>query len=304
MNGGHSNAALVTALGLALFAACGGNSRDGGTGPALGGAAGAGKGGNAGAAGASGRSNGATGEEGDGGEPAGGSGAADSGGSAGTTTGGVAGMPSGGSGGTLDSCGCAEGDLQCNIRCAANGGAGDCETDKNCNGGLCIELAPGGYRVCASGPIEATSCGSPDPQPFPNECCDSSECGKGICVAGPGPEYCGGPAIEPYNYCASDGCQTSADCDAVPNGVCWPAGAYGFPVATCRTGGCRVDADCTEGADGRCLLHPSQCCGVPSLACVYADGCVSGADCPDDSPHCLVQDGRTVCSPELEVCPA
>ncbi len=293
MNRGGRSTAFVLTLALA-FLACGGNSRDGGGGSA-GGVSSMGDAGSG--VGARGGATGTAGEVGEAGEAAGGSGATENGGSAGSTAGGSAGS------GGLNACGCDPLDLQCNTRCGGGVTPGDCKTDANCNGGQCLELTPGGYRVCASTPLEVTSCGSQDPQPFPNECCQSSECAEGICVAGPGPTYCGGPAIEPYNYCAVDACQSSADCDAVPNGVCFPAGSYGFPAATCVAGGCQVDADCKEEADGRCLLHQDQCCGSPSLVCVYADGCVKNADCPEATPNCLVEDGRGVCSATPQACP-
>jgi hypothetical protein len=66
---------------------------------------------------------------------------------------------------------------------------GDCASTTDCPaGGMCIELVPGGYRVCQVPPVEATSCeaGRSD------ECCNGSECATGDCFLGPIRRFCGG----------------------------------------------------------------------------------------------------------------
>ncbi len=179
----------------------------------------------------------------------------------------------------------------------------DCASDAECPGGQCVELAPGGYRVCATGHIEAQSCAIADPVPFPNECCQTSECAEGYCVEGPWPQYCGGPAVQTYNYCAADECESAADCTNTPFGVCFPAGSYGYPTATCVTADCQVDSDCADEPGGKCLLVDSPCCLLPLLTCVYAGGCRSLADCPKGSESCHAEDGRAICSGDRVLCP-
>jgi hypothetical protein len=187
---------------------------------------------------------------------------------------------------------------------AGSGSTGDCTRDSDCSRGRCVELTVGGYRVCAAGPIEATECPPSEPGPFENECCNSTDCSAGeLCVGNPNSAYCGGPAIPPYNSCATNACDSSEDCEDVENGACFPAGFAGFPVATCIAGACRVDADCAGEPAGRCLLVETECCRLKSLACVYPDGCRSLADCPDESLSCRVVGGRAVCSPEPVECP-
>jgi hypothetical protein len=279
--------ALVTA---AAASACGGSSRRNGDGMA---------GGDAG-------STGGVSDAGAGGTVGGGSSLAGSG--AGGRGGGTAGIGAGGAGarsgsggaaGVGGGCSCSPTDLLCAFRCSS----GDCARDADCGQGRCVELTVGGYRVCSPGPLETSECPPSDPPSTENECCNSMECSTGLCVRGPSPAYCGGPAIQPYNYCATDECDSSADCEHVPNGACFPAGFANFPVATCIPGDCRIDADCTGDPPGRCLIVESECCRVKRLACVYPDGCRSLADCTDDSLSCRIVDGRGVCSPEPVECP-
>ncbi len=205
---------------------------------------------------------------------------------------------------TTGGCNCHPTDLECNLNCTDPMNSGDCASDKSCVEGHCVELSPGGYRVCAPGTIEVTSCANPDDQPPDNECCDASDCPSGSCVEGPLTKSCGGPRILPYNVCAEDECASSADCAGLPNGVCFPAGAYGHPVATCVAGSCQKDSDCNEEPGGACVLVSEDCCGTRSLACVYPGGCRTLADCPASAQSCLVVDGRAVCSSEPLLCPA
>jgi hypothetical protein len=201
-------------------------------------------------------------------------------------------------------CDCAPSDLQCAIRCRPTGdlNSGDCKDDLDCDGGSCVELSAGGYRVCTNGPLEVQGCAGEGS--LADECCTSGDCEAGLCVRLPGPTYCGGPFIEEHNACASDECQNADDCSHHDNGVCFPAGAYGYPVATCAAGACQTDDDCSDEKGGLCLLVQSPCCATRSLACVYPGGCRSLADCPDSSNSCQIEDGRAVCSDALPVCPA
>ena len=80
-----------------------------------------------------------------------------------------------GAGGANDDCNCAQGDLQCALRCAGSSGmnSGDCKDDADCDGGgTCVELSPGGYRVCAREPAEFTACD----QGVVYSCCGNADC--------------------------------------------------------------------------------------------------------------------------------
>src|SRR5260221_7638874 len=90
--------------------------------------------------------------------------------------------------------------------------SGDCDNTADCGGDPCVELSPGGYRVCVAKVPETTTCSIP-----PGQCCKSADCGSdarppGKCVAGPVEPYCGWPAMIPTNQCASDACNSAADC--------------------------------------------------------------------------------------------
>jgi hypothetical protein len=108
--------------------------------------------------------------------------------------------------------------------------SGDCERPSDCGGDPCIELYPGGYRVCVAKVPEATMCSLPQGQ-----CCKSADCGgdaraPGKCVAGPVEPYCGGPQMLPTNVCATDACTSAADCSGA-NAICVPSGALGRKAA-------------------------------------------------------------------------
>ena len=206
----------------------------------------------------------------------------------------------GGGGGADDACDCAQGDLQCAIRCAGSTGvnSGDCKGDGDCDGdGSCVELSPGGYRVCAREPTEFTACGEGSVY----FCCANSDCEGGRCTLYSG-ATCEEVAGEPYAVCATDQCQTADDCNDLENGVCFPAGAYGRIAAGCVAGACRTDADCSDEANGLCLPVRDPCCRpLVALTCVYEDGCRTGDDCPDGN-YCQVENGRAFCSSERPVC--
>ena len=187
--------------------------------------------------------------------------------------------------------------------------SGDCATDADCPNGKCIELAPGGYKVCASLPMEATMCSSTEPT-FPDECCTSADCRAGACYSTTVLPYCGGPAISEYNICVADQCQTDDDCihDNPEPWICIPAGAWGWPANACRTAYCHTNADCTARAGGVCAPIENTCCGIPyGLACVYPGGCTKDEDCaPDFTQHCEIdaKTGTARCADGGLACPA
>src|SRR4051794_40752489 len=48
--------------------------------------------------------------------------------------------------------------------------SGDCDTDSDCPGSKCVELVPGGFRVCLDPQPEATKCSGS----MLDQCCSSS----------------------------------------------------------------------------------------------------------------------------------
>jgi hypothetical protein len=172
----------------------------------------------------------------------------------------------------------------------------------DCGGDPCVELYPGGYRVCAVKVPEATTCSTP-----PGQCCKTSDCGldarpSGKCILGPVEPYCGGPAIVMNNVCASDACTTAADCSGA-NAICAPAGTLGRKAARCLTGGCRFDTDCTAEPGGACVTVAGACCNQPvGLFCLYPGGCRSNADCKPGE-QCHTDATHAFCGPATP-CPA
>ncbi len=203
-----------------------------------------------------------------------------SGGAAGATGG--SGGTTGGSGGTTGGSGGVSG---------SGINSGDCVKDGDCPNGKCVELVPGGYRVCVVPVPEATAC--QNQSPGVDECCTSAECAEGKCYAFPAKPSCGGALPVDQNVCASNdfGCDQAGTCPINSDGVgvCMPAGAYGYKVAACLAVGCQRDTDCSAEAGGQCLPIEDPCCGAPNgLYCVYPnDGCHRQADCAVDQ-HCEV----------------
>ena len=160
---------------------------------------------------------------------------------------------------------------------------------------MCIELVPGGYRVCQVPPVEATSCeaGRSD------ECCNGSECATGDCFLGPIRRFCGGAKRLPFNECMTDQCASDGDCT---DAICAPRGTFA-PVAVCVAGACHTDADCTAEAGGSCVVVTEPCCGIRAgLFCSYpSDGCQSNADCT--SGYCAISGDRARCMSGGPICP-
>jgi hypothetical protein len=221
---------------------------------------------------------------------------------------GSAGSAIGGAGGDVGNGGSGNGGSR-----AGNGGSGggvdagrpknsgDCDTATDCGGDPCVEISPGGYRVCVTKVPEATTC---DPA---GGCCKTADCaaaGKpGRCILGPALPNCGGPVQAPINVCATDDCKATADCHQGSNPICVPAGVFGHKKASCFPGGCRRDIDCNDGPGGACLPISGPCCPGPiGLYCVYNGGCVNDADCPNG--HCDISTGKAVCAPGGVACAA
>jgi hypothetical protein len=158
--------------------------------------------------------------------------------------------------------------------------AGDCATDADCNGGQCVELTPGGYKVCTHFPPEATAC---TPSQL-DQCCTSADCkGGGKCYAVTDLPSCAGIASPPHNECVTDQCTDDAACTGggadVPM-ICIPAGAAGYPARSCFPAYCHTSASCTAHPGGACVPVHEACCGhLAGLGCVYPGGCVENADC-------------------------
>ena len=191
--------------------------------------------------------------------------------------------------------------------------AGRCAKDTDCSpNGRCVELAPGGYRVCSYPPPAPEACTN-DPS-HQDECCDT--CAGGTCTL---QTSCGGAFIMPRNVCAISECTTNADCGA--SGICLPTGV-GSPYArTCMTvSECVRHSDCVAAPDGVCALvgmigplpecAPWGCPGGAStqlangLACIYGSECAGDEDCANAGGHCEKIGGRPTCRPGVRgTCP-
>lgn len=185
---------------------------------------------------------------------------------------------------------------------AAGGGvnSGDCDTDADCPGSTCVEITPGGFRVCKEQHLPAEACLQPD---F-DECCTTADCpGGSTCLAAPLEPYCGGPAPLEYNVCGNDLCASDADCT---DGICTPAGTLGNKVRACAAATCRVDSDCGAEPGGICAPVTEPCCNTQvGLFCVYpSDGCRDNGDC-GQGEYCEIQmDGTARCAVGDIACPA
>ena len=189
----------------------------------------------------------------------------------------------------------------------SGGSPGDCATNDDCPGGQCVEIVPGGFRVCVTLPPEATQC---DPSHTQDQCCTSADCaaqGGGRCYDNQSIPFCGGAFPAPENVCFVDSCTADADCFGGTTGetVCAPAGVSGFPGKSCVMTFCRADSDCTAQAGGICAPVQDACCGlVAGLACIYPDGCRSNADCATGGCVLDTVKGIGRCEPNGVPCPA
>ncbi|MFO0611268.1 MAG: hypothetical protein U0414_01675 [Polyangiaceae bacterium] len=184
--------------------------------------------------------------------------------------------------------------------------SGDCDGDADCPpNGHCVELTPGGFRVCQYPTPEATSCDDP----MNDTCCSTAECKNPgeKCLPGPILPSCGGPQILPHNECAADLCATDKDCDGPA--VCAPADTVGSQIATCLYAPeCKHDTDCSAHPGGICATVQGSCCNAAvGLFCIYPGiNCRSDADCesPTTKMYCgFDENASPVCLPGSATCP-
>jgi hypothetical protein len=177
--------------------------------------------------------------------------------------------------------------------------AGDCETDADCRQSKCVEVTPGGFRVCLNPPPEATSCN----MSTQDQCCSPADCKlPGRCYLAPQP--CTGPVMLPHNVCMTDQCQSDMDCLVGTNlsAICVEPGVFGRPVRSCVPALCRIDTDCTEEPSGICAPVTDFCCGSITMACVYpSNGCRGTDGC--NNQFCVIQGSRAQCVDQPPLCP-
>lgn len=180
-----------------------------------------------------------------------------------------------------------------------------CASDLDCPGGTCVELTPGGFRVCSTeppGPQLCTDAGGSGP--FSDECCTT--CAQGVCSL---VTSCGGAFMVPHNQCLEDACTKNSDCG--PKGLCMPRGAGGRMRYCLANNECLIDEDCNQGPNGACVLtttvgpaamcSPWGCGSLPdgpyvgSLHCEYNAECTRDVDCGNG--HCDRIGGRLRCEP-------
>jgi hypothetical protein len=288
---------LVGCSGSDFSSGTGGRLSDGGSaaGGQIGHEAGGANNGNGGRTGVGGRGAGGRGAGGNGtgGSGAGGRGTGGRGAGGANPTGGTSGSGGAGTGtgGTSVGGGVGTGGAPAN--------SGDCTLDRSTCGAnsRCVEITPGGYRVCTTHFPEATSCSGAQ------ECCQSSDCKAGAtCYPTPLAPTCGGIVMIDSNVCASDMCASDADCGATE--ICVPAGTLDRKVRMCVPHGCHRDTDCNAATGGVCAPVSGGCCsGGIGLYCVYPGvGCRKNADCA--SGNCTIDSkGASQCSTSRLVCP-
>lgn len=299
---------LLLSLGswaVVALAGCGGSEFSAANGGVTGGGTGSGTGGSN----SSGSTTGSGGRTGAGGKGVGGSG------TGGTATGGtgVGGTATGGSGtggtaagGIPGTGGSAAGGAPGSggVGTGGSGGSptnsGDCRPDHNDCGSnsRCVEVTPGGYRVCTVPYPPVTSCSG-----VPQQCCSSADCNSGsICYAAPLAPNCGGIIAFGSNVCSSDVCTSDSACGS--GSICVPAGTMDRKVRMCVPADCHRDTDCIKAPGGICAPVTTGCCnGTTGLYCVYPGGCRSNKDCA--SGNCeLDQTGAAACASGPAICPA
>ena len=183
----------------------------------------------------------------------------------------------------------------------APAGSGDCSTNAQCPGSKCVEIFPGGFRVCAAVLVEATTCSQPD---F-DECCGSTmPCPGGLpCYDSPLTPYCGGAQMLPHNQCANDQCANDAACG--PGSVCLVSAVLGRKARACFPAPCKLDDECNAAVGGQCAPVSDPCCGqATTLYCIYPGDCRSNADC--NGGFCEIDPAkkRAVCTQTPPLCPA
>ena len=177
--------------------------------------------------------------------------------------------------------------------------SGDCDSSRDCPMGACVELSPGGYRVCTAPVLPVSMCSA---SPELDQCCKTADCTSpgAQCQQWPLTPYCGGAFPIPHNVCASDECKNNSDCPGLA--VCVPSGAFGYKNRQCLTVSCLRDSQCTAASGGQCVPIKDPCCGaIRGLFCVYPGSCRTNADCP--SGYCEPAGARTQCKSGPPPCP-
>jgi hypothetical protein len=208
-----------------------------------------------------------------------------------------------GSGGTASGGASATGGIGGGTGGSGTGGVpnvGDCALGSNSCGSnsRCVEVTPGGYRVCTTPYPEATSCtGSPGS----GGCCKSSDCSNGAkCYPTPLAPQCGGIIAIGSNVCSADICTSDTSCGT--GQICVPAGTLDRKVRMCVPAGCHHDTECTAAPGGICAPISGGCCsGAVGLSCVYPGGCRQNKDCA--SGNCQIGPKGAACSADPPVCP-
>jgi hypothetical protein len=169
--------------------------------------------------------------------------------------------------------------------------SGDCDTDADCSGAKCVEVTPGGFRVCAAPVPSAMGCKS-----TLDQCCSNENClGDKKCFAKFG--YCEAQG-QYYNTCRSDACATDADCAFEDfSQICVPAGVLENGTSFCMDVLCKSDRECQAEPGGKCAPIFDGWIGVYiGLACVYpSDGCRSEKECLS-TQSCKLVGQRTKCA--------
>lgn len=200
--------------------------------------------------------------------------------SASTGTGGESSTSSGSGGATSSSASSGTG--------GASANSGDCDSDADCPGSMCVEITPGGFRVCLEPQAPTNGC--------PQACASPAKCYAPF-------GYCGG-FVGPMDQCLSDMCSGDSGCGN--DSVCIQAAVLGYPVNACAPAYCKHDTDCTAQAGGICAPVEDACCTViQGLYCVYPNGgCRSKFDCPGNN-YCNADPatGVAACAPGGANCP-
>lgn len=199
-----------------------------------------------------------------------------------------------------------DGGLRVSDAGAATSRHGRCTSAKDCDGDPCVELVPGGFKVCShpAGPPQA--CVDAGATPWPDECCGSCPGAHSTCTLA---VRCGGAYMAPHNVCVTDECQTNADCTGT-RPVCLPSGVRSDHRTCLADNECLTDADCKAAPNGACVLAGSvgpagscrsfTCGGATvdpidgALRCVYGASCTDDADCPGG--HCEESGGTLRCA--------
>ena len=194
--------------------------------------------------------------------------------------------------------------LLCLLVCSAcnlGRNSGDCNSSDECPGSTCVEVSPGGFRVCKQIFEEALFC--QDEISGTDECCSTIDCQEGACFDSQQAQpICAGVPPLARNVCGVDDCDADADCGA--GFLCTQPGTFDSALRHCVAVSCTQDRDCKDERDGSCAPIEEGCCGLTvTLACTYpSDGCRSDGDCGAER-ICEIEAGRARCVAGQRACP-